>query len=400
MPARRVIILGSTGSVGTQTLDTIGHLNRLHARDASPTRFEVVGLAAGSASPALKRQAEAWPHARVAVADPEATTHHLRGPDAAEQLVRAVDCDVIVSAIVGTAGLRATFAGVQLGRDVALANKETLVAAGPLVTAEARRTGARLLPLDSEHAAAWQCLTPYADTDAPPWADTPRVSRLILTASGGPFRTQTHRQCYDAAPEQALRHPTWNMGRKNTIDSASLINKALELIEAHHLFALPAHQLDILIHPQSIVHALIELPDHSLIAHLAAPDMRLPIQQALTHPERIESPIARADLAALSDLTFEPADPERWPAVDLARRAIEARGAAGAVLNGANEAAVEAFLDPAGPRIPFGRIPELVALAMDELAHLPLTTLDDADHAAAEARRLVETHIDTPARAR
>lgn len=380
---KRVIILGSTGSIGTQTIQTIEHLNRLHEDGHCPERFEIVGLAAGSASAALIEQATRAGVRHVAVChdapDIDGATV-LHGDDAAERLVDSVDCDLVVSAIVGAAGLPATFRAVSKGINVALANKETLVAAGDLVIAEARRTGAHLLPVDSEHAGAWLCLGL-----TPPLSETPPIRKLTLTASGGPFRTKTLAEIHDAPPDAALRHPTWAMGPKNTLDSASLMNKALELIEAHHLFNLPASKLEAVIHPQSVVHAMVEHDDGSIAAQLSVPDMRLPIQQALTHPHRVDAIAPSTDLTQLADLSFERVDVDRWPAVALAWRAIDAGGTAGAIFNAANEAAVEAYLDPAGPRIAFGDIPVVVGEAMEAVGARALTSLDDAfkaEHAA------------------
>jgi 1-deoxy-D-xylulose-5-phosphate reductoisomerase len=383
-----VIVLGSTGSVGTQTLATIEHLNELHGRGESSLEFEVVGLACAGRSRALLEQVARFGpgHVAIASAADEAMpgTRVLAGDDAAERLVREVECDLVVSAIVGTAGLAATHGAVSLGRNVALANKETLVAAGDLVVSAARRSGAKLLPLDSEHAAAWQCM----GSGAPPFEEAPSIRRLILTASGGPFRTMSLAACHDAPPEAALDHPTWSMGPKNTIDSASLMNKGLELIEAHHLFALASSKLDAVIHPQSFVHAMVELEDSSLMAQMACPDMRLPIQQALTHPARLGSPVERADVCSLGSLTFEAVDPARWPAIGLARRAIDE--GCGAVLNGANEAAVAGYL--AG-RVRFGEIVGLVEAAMDRVGAPTIGSVEDALAVGEEARGFVEGRV-------
>lgn len=384
---RRVIILGSTGSIGTQTIQTIEHLNHLHADGRFPHAFDIVGLAAGRASSALIEQATRARAGHVAVSQESvdiagATVFH--GDDAAERLVDTVDCDLVVSAIVGAAGLPATYRAVAKGRDVALANKETLVAAGDLVIAEARRAGAHLLPVDSEHAGAWLCLGL-----TPPLPETPPIRKLTLTASGGPFRTRSLAEIHDAPADAALRHPTWAMGPKNTLDSASLMNKALELIEAHHLFNLPASKLDAVIHPQSVVHAMVEHEDGSIAAQLSVPDMRLPIQQALTHPHRVDAIAPSTDLTALADLSFERVDPKRWPAIELAWRAIDAGGTAGAVFNAANEAAVEAYLDPSGSRIAFGDIPVVVGQAMDAIGSRPLASLEDAFDAERQAKAFV-----------
>lgn len=383
----RLIVLGSTGSIGTQTLDVVSHLNALHARGEWETRYEVVGLAAGRSAELLREQASRFGVQRTALG--------VNGTDGPERLVREVACDVVVAAMTGAAGLPATLAAVELGRDIALANKETLVAAGGLIVPAARRSGSRLLPVDSEHSGLWQCLHGVCE-GAPP-VDAPAcISRAILTASGGPFRTWSKEQTFNATPEQALKHPTWSMGPKVTTDSASLMNKALEVIEAHWLFGLPAEKIDVLVHPQSIVHAMAELADGSVIAHLGAPDMRGPIQYALSYPRRPDGAQRRIDWASLRKLEFEPPDHERFPALGLAYRAIRAGGTAGAILNAANEAAVEAFLAPVrggAGGIPFGRITELAAAAMDALGTAPLGSLDDALSAEAHAREFVRARL-------
>jgi 1-deoxy-D-xylulose-5-phosphate reductoisomerase len=384
---RRVIILGSTGSIGTQTLVVIDHLNALHARGEWRTRYEVVGLAARRGTDQLAQQSARFNGSRAAV-----------GAEDSERLVREVECDLVVAAMSGSAGLAATFRAVDLGRHVALANKETLVAAGELVVAAAERTGARLLPIDSEHSGLWQLLStsdirhPTSDIErpAPPLAVGPSVFRVILTASGGPFRTWPAQQTYDASPEQALNHPTWSMGPKVTVDSASLMNKALEIIEARWLFGLAADRIRVLIHPQSIIHAIVEFADGSSLAQLGAPDMRTPIQFALTFPDRAAAPGRRLSWDELRALEFETPDDSRFPALALAYRALGEGGTAGAILNAANEAAVEAFL--AGT-IPFGRITELVRSAMDAIAPAPLRTLTDATGAASRSREHVRAAI-------
>jgi 1-deoxy-D-xylulose-5-phosphate reductoisomerase len=395
---RRLLILGSTGSIGTQALEVVAHLRAL-GHD-----LRVVGLAAGSNAPLLYEQAHRAGVRDVALAANGAaapdTLRVREGPDAAERLVREVECDVVLAAMVGVAGLPATLAGVELGRDVALANKETLVAAGSLVVPAAQRSGARLLPVDSEHSGVWQALRgrfPSAlparpDPGAPPMRCPGDVARITLTASGGPFRTWTREQMARATPEQALRHPTWRMGRKVTIDSASLMNKALELIEAHWLFGLEADRLDAVIHPQSIVHALVEFADGSVVAQLGVPDMRLPIQIALAYPARVPGTARRVDLCEVGRLDFEPADPGRFPALAFARRAMELGGAAGAVLNAANEAAVAAFLRGEGAPA-FGAIADLVGEALERVRAPAPRSLEDVLAADAEARRWVESRL-------
>ncbi len=398
---RRVLILGSTGSIGTQTLDVIDHLNALHARGAFPYPFEVAALVAGSNARVLAEQARAHPGARLALADERAAWHGpgvpLRGHDSALEIVRTTGADLVVAAMVGAAGLAATLAAAEAGTDIALANKETLVVAGTLITAAAQRTGARLLPLDSEHAGVWQTLAgvlPARDGHpaAPPVRTPDAVTRVVLTASGGAFRDRTLDEIEHATPEQALAHPTWTMGAKVTIDSATMMNKGLELIEAHHLFGLDNDRLGVLIHRQSAVHALAQLADGAIIAHLSATDMRHPILCALAFPHTPEChPGARMDLDTLTTLDFRPLDPARFPAVPLARRVIDAPGTtAGAILNAANEVAVGAFLDH---RLPFGGITRLVAQTMDALPPTPLASLADALTADAAARALAESRI-------
>jgi 1-deoxy-D-xylulose-5-phosphate reductoisomerase len=386
---RRLAVLGSTGSIGCNTLAVAEHL----ARQGMDLR--VVALAAQRNAGLLIEQAQRLGVRHVAVCDadaaarvrgalPDATVY--AGDDAAERLVREVDCTDVAAAIVGIAGLPATLAAAELGRRIHLSNKETLVAAGDLIRPLIGRSGAALLPVDSEHSAVFQCLH---------GRDARHVRRLVLTASGGPFRETDLAEMRAATPEQALAHPTWDMGPKVTIDSATMMNKALEVIEAHHLFGLPAEQIEAIIHPQSVVHSFVELHDGSVLAQLGPPDMRGPIQAALTWPGRAAGISEPMDWQALRRLDFEPLDPQRFPAVQLAFRAIRAGGTAGAVLNAANEAAVQAFLDL---RIPFGRIVELAALAMDTIPVRPADTLDAVLDADRRARALIEdTLSQTPA---
>jgi 1-deoxy-D-xylulose-5-phosphate reductoisomerase len=397
---RRLIILGSTGSIGTQALEVVEHINTLHARGRFPFPYEVVGLAAGRNVKVLNEQALKYPAAHIAVAHDDVRDlaigeqemsasfsgrllRAFHGRQSAEALVRDVSCDIVLAAMVGSAGLPATLAAVQLGRDVALANKETLVAAGSLIIPAARASGSKLLPVDSEHAALWQCLT----AATPPPLEAPKsLTRAILTASGGPFRTWTHEQIEKATPEQALKHPTWSMGRKVTIDSASLMNKALEVIEAHWLFGLPAEKIDAVIHPQSLVHALAEFEDGTFIAQLAAPDMRAPIQHALTWPHRADGLSKRLDFKALSALEFQPIDHARSPLFALGHRALKQGGTAGAILSAANEAGVAAFL--AGG-LTFGRMQQAVLDAVESFRPGPMNSLEDCLAAEAEARDCV-----------
>jgi len=410
---RRLIILGSSGSIGTQTLDVVRHLNRLHDEGAFPFRYRVVGLATGSKAGELAAQAAEFGVADVALADVGAAKGlagdgSLRvrsGADAAERLVREVECDVVLAAVVGAAGLPATLAAIELGRDIALANKETLVAAGELVVPAAVKSGSRLLPVDSEHAGVWQCLLGGehgrlleegvealgADPcvrrlPGPPMRCSAGIARIVLTASGGPFRLKSRDEVYNATREQALNHPTWKMGPKVTVDSASLTNKALEIIEAHWLFGVAGEKIEALVHPQSIIHAMVEFADGTVLTQLGAPDMRSPIQAALTFPARPEGVSRKLDLLAMGRLDFSPPDLERFPALGLAYEVIREGGTSGAVFNAANEAAVELFL---GGSIPFGRIPELAAQAMRDVGSSPLRSLADVVEADRAARAAV-----------
>lgn len=399
---RRVVVLGSTGSVGTQTLEVIEHLNRLHELAVSPVAYRVVGLCAGSNAERLAAQAARFGVHDVALCRPgggaiDAITgmRCRTGPDAARTLVRDVECDLVVAAMVGVAGLPATMEAIALGRDVALANKETLVAAGSIVVPEALRRGVRLLPLDSEHAALWLALSGTLEPGkCPPLVLPGSVSRVVLTASGGPFRTTPMDEMLRAGPERALRHPTWSMGAKVTIDSASLMNKALEVIEAHWLFGAPADRIAVSVHPQSVIHAMIELVDGSVVAQMASPDMRLPIQQALTHPARLPSLAPPITWHAPARLELEPPDTTKFGALALATRVINAGGCAGAVMNAANEIAVEAFL--AG-KIPFGRITPLVEETMDRVAHRTVGSIEDVFAADHEARTFAAGRLGQPA---
>jgi 1-deoxy-D-xylulose-5-phosphate reductoisomerase len=390
LPApRRLIVLGSTGSIGVNTLEVVAHLNATAGeRGAAP--IQVVGLAAGSNVEKIVQQARRFGVSAVALADPTRAAA-LRealggappgvvvytGPDASRRLVEEVPATDLTAAVVGSAGLPATLAGVDRGMRIGLANKETLVAAGALFTPRVRRCHAQLIPVDSEHSAIFQCL-----------AGQPRaaVKRIVLTASGGPFRRADRAAIQNATVEQALKHPTWNMGRKITIDSATMMNKALEIIEAHWLFDLPGDKIQVIIHPQSIAHSFVEFADHSVLAQLGHPDMRTPIQYALTWPQRPAGCSQAMDWSKLSKLEFEPPDPDRFPALRLAYDVIEAGGTAGAVLNGANEAAVAAFLER---RIRFGRIVELAAQALKAVAPQKADSLEAILDADARARRFV-----------
>ena len=333
---KRIAILGSTGSVGEQTLAVAA---------ASPDRFEVVALAAGRNVGKLAEQVRQFRPTLVSVADDEVAAAlraqvgdgvEIHCGDAGLEAVAVHPADLVVAALVGAVGLAPTLAAVRAGRDVALANKEVMVMAGALVMREVRAHSVALLPVDSEHSAIFQALSGQRGED---------VARLILTASGGPFRTWSAERVEQATIEQALNHPNWDMGPKISIDSATLMNKGLEVIEARWLFDVPPERVDVVVHPQSIVHSLVEFVDSSVLAQLGLPDMRVPIAVALAHPERLALDLPTLDLAALGRLDFEAPDRKRFPCLDLAFEALRANEVAPAVLNAANEVAVAAFLD-------------------------------------------------------
>lgn len=388
---KRLAVLGSTGSIGTSTLDLVG----LH-----PDRFRAITLAAGRNLTALRRQIVEHRPVLVAVAaraDAEALATEfpeIEVASGAEGLRRAAchpDVEMVVSATVGVVGLTPTVAAIRAGKDIALANKEILVIAGELVMTEVQQAGIRLLPVDSEHCALHQIL------DARPAAT---VSRLVLTSSGGPFRTWTGSRIKRATVAEALAHPTWRMGPKISVDSATMMNKGLEIIEAHHLFAMPEDRIDVVIHPQSLVHALVEFTDGTLLAQLSVNDMRSPILVALGWPERIASPAGTLDLAAVGRLDFSTPDHERFPALGLARAALRSGGGLPAVLNAANEVAVEAFL--AGS-CPFDRIAATIDAVMENWSssNRPLSSLEEVFEIDAEARRMATAALgNTAARSR
>lgn len=338
MTVRRISIMGSTGSIGTSALDVVAQANA-----AGDTPFEIVALAAGSDSETLARQAIAF-RPQIAVIADESRLDDLRqrlagtGIETAGGLEAVTEaatrpCDRVLAAIVGAAGLSSTLAAIRQGTDVAIANKESIVCGGKLILSEAARTGARILPVDSEHSGIFQAL-----------GDGKSLEKLTITASGGPFRTATLEQMAAATPAEAAAHPNWDMGIKNSIDSATLMNKALEFIEAAYLFDVAAERIDVLVHPQSIIHGMAHFNDGSVIAQLSAPDMRAPIAYALGWPDRVATNVARLDLATLGRLDFAEVDATRFPAIKLARRAIALGSAGTTVLNCANEAAVSAFI--------------------------------------------------------
>ena len=381
--ARRLVILGSTGSIGVQALDVV-------SRAADELR--VVALSAGSAWEALVEQARAHGVTRIALADPDAAARAaeawtegevLAGPDGLVRLITETDCDLVLNGIVGSAGLVGTVAALGEGVDLALANKESLVVGGELVTQLAQATGATIIPVDSEHSALHQLLS---------GEPVGTVERLIVTASGGPFRGRRADELGEVTVAQALAHPTWAMGGKITVDSATMMNKGLEVIEAHHLFGTPYDRIDVVVHPQSIVHSLIQLCDGATLAHLGYPDMRVPIAYGLHYPERADVPVRPLDLAQLGSLTFEPADPETFSCLALARAAGTAGGTAPCTLNAANEVAVHAFLRG---RLRFLGIAEVIEQTIDRLPGQAVHSFHSLTRADADARRVAGELVET-----
>jgi 1-deoxy-D-xylulose-5-phosphate reductoisomerase len=379
--SRRVVILGATGSIGVQALDVVAR---------SGGDLQVVGLGAAHDHGRLLEQARVFGVRRVALADGDAAARAaeawtdgevLSGPDGLVSLITESGCDVVLNAIVGSAGLLATVATLGEGIDLALANKESLVVGGELVTQLAEATGARILPVDSEHSALHQLIA----------AEPPgTVDKLVLTASGGPFRGRTAAELADVTVQEALAHPTWEMGGKITIDSATLMNKGLEVIEAHHLFGTPYDQIDVVVHPQSIVHSLIQLCDGATLAHLGYPDMRVPISYALHHPDRVEVPLPALDLVALGALTFEAPDLESFPCLRLARAAGIAGGTAPCILNAANEVAVHAFLSG---RLAFSAIATVIDETLQALPAGAVHSFEQLASVDAQARRTAEALV-------
>jgi 1-deoxy-D-xylulose-5-phosphate reductoisomerase len=374
--ARRLLILGSTGSIGTQALDVL---------QRSDGELELVGLSAQGSWEQLVEQARDVGVRRIALADEAAAARAgeawtdgevLAGPEGLVRLVVESGADLVLNALVGSAGLGPTVATLGEGIDLALANKESLVVGGELVMALAEATGAQVIPVDSEHSALHQLLA----------SERPgTVSKLVLTASGGPFRGRTRAELERVTVDEALDHPTWSMGGKITVDSATLMNKGLEVIEAHHLFGTPYEQIDVVVHPQSIVHSYVQLCDGASLAHLGYPDMRVPIAYALHHPERADLPVRPLDLAEVGSLTFEPVDTRAFPALALARDAAVAGGTAPCVLNAANEIAVHAFL--AG-RLPFLGIAEVIEDTLAQLPAQPVRAFETLYEADREARHI------------
>lgn len=355
---KQIVLLGATGSIGTSCVDVVrAHSDRLQFHTlTSHTRWKELAQACEVAPPRNVVLTGVGPEDVAANAFPH-SVNVLYGEDALLACAADRDVEIVVSAIVGAAGLKGTWAGIEAGKTIALANKETLVVGGPLVTKRAAETGSRLIPVDSEHSAIFQALECGRRDD---------VRRLILTASGGPFRTWPAEKLADVTATEALAHPTWDMGPKITIDSATMMNKALEVIEARWLFGVEAEKIDVVVHPQSIVHSLVEFVDGSVMAQLSPPDMRLPIQYALTWPERCTGISPRLDLTERMSLQFEPPDRDRFPALDLGFEVASLGGTAGAVLNAANEVAVSRFLDG---DLNFSDIPRLCRSILDAHAY-------------------------------
>ena len=383
---RRVVILGSTGSIGTQALDVIRHTN---------DRFQVVGLAAASNHELLVGQIREFMPPVVAVSDETAanelhaglaglrSVEMVVGAEAAEQLARELDADIVLNAMVGAVGLPPTLAALQSGKTLALANKESLIVGGELVMDLVKGEPERLIPVDSEHAALAQCLRGESRED---------LKRVIITASGGPFRGWTREELAKASVKEALAHPTWKMGPKITIDSATLMNKGLEVIEAHFLFGLDYAQIDVVVHPESLVHGIAEFADGAMMAQLSKPDMRLPIQLALAYPERLPAGIEPLDLATIGSLTFEPVDREAFTALDLCFKAGRMGSTFPAVLNAANEVAVMAFLEG---KIAMTGIPDVVERVLDDHEPASVVSVVTLDRADAWARRRAAEIIDS-----
>ena len=383
MDKKQLVILGSTGSIGTQALEV-----------AEQAGYTVVGLAAARNVDAIEAQIRKFRPAYAALFDERAAADLrvrvadlpvlvLAGMEGLCSLASLPEADMILNAVVGMVGLQPTMAALEARKDVALANKETLVAGGAFVTRAAEENGVRLLPVDSEHSAIFQCLQGCPPGDR-------ALKRIILTASGGPFFGKTRQELEGVRPADALRHPNWSMGRKITIDSASMMNKGLELIEARWLFDVPPERIDIVVHRESIIHSLIEYDDNAVLAQLGVPDMRIPIQYALTYPARLPSPVPQLRLEDWGKLTFYAPDNETFPAMDMARQALRLGGVYPAALNAANEVAVEAFLEE---RIGFLDIPRLVGDTLDMSLPAPGSVADVLE-ADKEIRRLTRTRID------
>ena len=382
---RRVAVLGSTGSIGKKAVAVA---------ERYPDRIEVVSLAAHRSVDELAAQARRLGVKHVVIADPGLEselsgrvppgTVVASGPEALANLARVPEVDLVVNGVVGRAGLETSLATVETGKSLALANKESMVLAGELIMNTARATGAAVLPVDSEHSGLFQCLE---------GRDPATLRRMLLTASGGPFRGKKREDLAGVTPEQALRHPVWPMGPRITVDSATLLNKGLEVIEAHHLFGVPLDRIEVWVHPQSVVHALVEFADGSMVAQLSAPDMLMPVQYAMSYPERWDAEAPECDLPRWGTLGFEEPDHDAFPALRLAYRAGERGGTSPAVLNAADEVAVEAFLDR---RLGFLELVETVETVLESIPPEPATSLDAIDRAdrraRERAREVLEAH--------
>jgi 1-deoxy-D-xylulose-5-phosphate reductoisomerase len=390
---QNVAILGATGSIGASTLDVIArHPDRFRAFALTANRrVEALAELCAKLRPAWAGIADARlaPELERRLREAGVPTKVAAGEQGLVELASGAEVDAVVAAIVGAAGLRATLAAAGAGKKLLLANKEALVCAGPLFMEIVRRHGATLLPIDSEHNAVFQCLPPAPQAPGRPFASgalaNKGIRRIVLTASGGPFRRRARAELQRVTPDEACAHPNWSMGRKISVDSATMMNKGLEVIEAHWLFGASPEQIEVLVHPQSVVHSMVEYADGSVIAQLGNPDMRTPIAQALAFPDRIDAGVAPLDLARIGQLAFEQPDLDRFPALRLAYQALRAGGSAPAVLNAANEVAVAAFLDR---RLPFLRMTAVIEETLGSTAAAPLATLEDvlAVDAAARAR--------------
>ena len=391
---KRIAVLGSTGSIGTQALDILGQY---------PTEFEIKALCAYGNIDVLEKQALRFHPGKVGVVLPERAkilqsrlphkTAVLSGRKAMTEIASLPDIDMVLVAVVGISGLKATIAALEAGNCVALANKESLVAGGQLVMDAAKKTGTRILPVDSEHSAIFQCLQGNtggkgkASFWAPGEPEPPAIRRILLTASGGPFRGIDRESLRHVRVSSALKHPRWNMGKKVTVDSATLINKGLEVIEARWLFGVDLDQIEVLVHPQSIIHSMVEFPDGAILAQMGMPDMRLPILYAFTWPKRFSTRLPSVDFFELGSLTFEKPDVSRFPGLALAMEAARIGGTMPAVMNAANEVAVQKFLEES---ISFPDIPRIVEKAMGSHRVIPSPSLEDILGADQETRDLLQ----------
>ena len=378
---KNIVILGSTGSIGTQTIDILDSIDAKVCAISVNTNIERAEQQARLLQPSLVAVYDEKKASELKIRLADTGIRVVSGMEGLIEAATLPEADVIVTAVVGMVGLLPTLAAIDAGKDIALANKETLVCAGQIVMKRAREKGVAILPVDSEHSAIFQCLQGAAGNG---------ISRILLTASGGPFFGMSREQMRHVTKEQSLNHPNWSMGAKITIDSASMMNKGLELIEAMWLYDVEPDDIDIVVHRESIVHSAVEFTDGSVIAQMGNPDMRLPIQYALTYPARVPCKVPPLDLPRRHNLTFFAPDEEAFPALGLARRAAAARGNLGAVMNGANEAAVDLFLHD---QIPFYRIPELVREAMDAVDYLPEITVEDVLESDRAARDIVHALV-------